>query len=83
MTDPDAAGTAGEGQGPSRAADAPPDAADWLDGDLPTALARLESEMIRRALHAAGNNRAEAARRLGINRQALYEKLRRHGIGDA
>ncbi|MGI3778198.1 MAG: sigma-54-dependent transcriptional regulator [Janthinobacterium lividum] len=57
--------------------------ADWLEGDLPTALARLESEMIRRALHAAGNNRAEAARRLGINRQALYEKLRRHGLGDA
>ena len=58
-------------------------APDWLDGDLPTALARLESEMIRRALHATGQNRAEAARRLGINRQALYEKLRRHGIGDA
>ncbi|MGI4978201.1 MAG: sigma-54-dependent transcriptional regulator [Janthinobacterium lividum] len=66
-----------------RAPDAPPDATDWLEGDLPTALARLESEMIRRALHAAGNNRAEAARRLGINRQALYEKLRRHGLGDA
>ena len=58
-------------------------APDWLDGDLPTALARLESEMIRRALHATGRNRAEAARRLGINRQALYEKLRRHGLGDA
>ena len=39
--------------------------------------------MIRRALHASGHNRAEAARRLGMNRQALYEKLRRHGLGDA
>jgi len=41
------------------------DAADWLAGDLPTALARLEAEMIRRALIASRGNRAEAARRLG------------------
>jgi two-component system NtrC family response regulator len=51
------------------------------DGDLPGAVARLESEMIRRALAAAAGNRAEAARRLGIHRQLLYEKLRRYGIG--
>jgi two-component system NtrC family response regulator len=50
------------------------------DGDLPSAVARLESEMIRRALVAAQGNRAEAARRLGIHRQLLYEKLRRYGI---
>ena len=56
--------------------------ADWLEGALPAALARLEAEMIRRALRASGGNRAEAARRLGINRQALYEKLRRHGPGE-
>jgi DNA-binding NtrC family response regulator len=53
---------------------------DWLDGDLPTAIARLEAAMIRRALAASQGNRAEAARRLGIHRQLLYEKLRRYGI---
>jgi two-component system NtrC family response regulator len=55
-------------------------ATDWLEGDLPTALARLEAAMIRAALEATGGNRAEAARRLGIHRQLLYEKLRRHGF---
>jgi two-component system NtrC family response regulator len=61
---------------------APPGEAgtDWLAGDLPTAVARLEAEMIRRALAAADGNRAEAARRLGIHRQLLYEKLRRLGL---
>ena len=61
---------------------APPDAAatDWLAGDLETAVARLEAEMIRRALAAAGGNRSEAARRLGIHRQLLHTKLQRHGL---
>ncbi len=53
---------------------------DWLAGDLPTATARLEAEMIRRALAAAGGIRAEAARRLGIHRQLLHEKMKRHGL---
>ncbi len=56
-------------------------AEDWLDGDLPSAVARLEQAMLRRALDACGGNRAEAARRLGIHRQLLYDKLRRYGIG--
>jgi DNA-binding NtrC family response regulator len=51
--------------------------ADWLAGDLPTALARVEAEMIRRALVASGGNRSEAARRLGIHRQLLHAKLAR------
>jgi DNA-binding NtrC family response regulator len=55
-------------------------APDWLEGDLPTAVARLETAMIRAALDATGGNRAEAARRLGIHRQLLYEKLRRYGL---
>jgi two-component system NtrC family response regulator len=54
--------------------------ADWLSGDLPGAVARLETEMIRRALAACGGNRAEAARRLNIHRQLLYEKMRRYGL---
>ncbi len=54
-----------------------PDPPDWLAGDLPAALARLEAEMIRRALDASRGNRAEAARRLGIHRQLLHTKLTR------
>lgn len=53
---------------------------DWLDGELPAAVARLEAEMIRRALQACGGSRTDAARRLGIHRQLLYEKLRRYGL---
>lgn len=44
------------------------------------AVARLEREMIRRALEAAGGNRTEAARRLGINRRLLYTKLEEHKL---
>ncbi len=57
-----------------------PPGTDWLEGDLPAAVARLEAEMIQRALKACGGNRTDAARRLGINRQLLYEKLRRYGL---
>jgi DNA-binding NtrC family response regulator len=53
---------------------------DWLAGDLPTALARLEEAMIRRALDACDGNRAEAARRLNVHRQLLYAKMRRYGL---
>ncbi len=53
---------------------------DWLAGDLPTAVARLEAAMIRRALAACGGNRSDAAQRLNINRQMLYTKMRRYGI---
>lgn len=53
---------------------------DWLDGDLDTAIARMETAMIRRALAASGGNRAEAARRLGIHRQMLHTKMRRLGL---
>jgi len=55
-------------------------ATDWLEGDLPGAVARLETAMIRRALLSCHGNRTEAARRLNIHRQLLYEKLRRYGL---
>jgi two-component system NtrC family response regulator len=55
-------------------------ASDWLAGDLPGAVTRLETEMIRRALASCGGNRTEAARRLNIHRQLLYEKMRRYGL---
>ncbi|WP_457104542.1 sigma-54-dependent transcriptional regulator [Methylobacterium sp. P5_C11] len=55
--------------------------ADWLAGDLPGAVARLERTMIAAALRDADGNRARAARRLGIQRQLLYAKIERYGLG--
>jgi DNA-binding NtrC family response regulator len=57
------------------------DATDWLSGDLPSAVSRLEAAMIRRALAACGGNRTEAAKMLGIHRQLLHTKLQRYGLG--
>jgi two-component system NtrC family response regulator len=51
-----------------------------LESDLPSAVARLEAAMIRKALAECGGNRAEAARRLNINRQLLYTKMQRYGL---
>lgn len=48
----------------------------WLDGhSLPQALAALEAAAIRAALVDSGGNKMAAARRLGISRATLYEKL--------
>jgi DNA-binding NtrC family response regulator len=47
---------------------------------LRDALAALERRMIERALARAGNNRAEAARILGIPRPQLYVKMEEHGL---
>ena len=58
----------------------PPSTPDVPAADLPGAVARLEEAMIRRALTETGGNRSEAARRLGIHRQLLHEKLRRYVI---
>jgi two-component system response regulator AtoC len=55
----------------------------FLELPLKEAVAALERELIRRALEATGDNRAEAARRLGINRRLLYSKLDEHGIKSA
>ena len=57
-----------------------PEAPDWADGDLASAVSRLEEFMITRALREAGGNRTEAARRLGIHRQLLYAKIQKYGI---
>ena len=54
----------------------------WLDGDLPTALAKLEKAMIVHALAVCGGRRTEAARRLNINRQLLYAKMQRYGLAE-
>ena len=57
-----------------------PEHADLLEGDLPTATARLERILIQRAITQSSGNRTEAARRLGIHRQLLYKKLRELGL---
>ncbi|MGC9271047.1 sigma-54-dependent transcriptional regulator [Acidiphilium sp.] len=47
---------------------------------LPDAIAATEIALIRAALTRAQGNRTEAARALGISRQALYDRLRRYGL---
>ncbi len=58
-----------------------PGVAAGTDLTLPEAVAKLEQAMIRRALAEGRGSRAEAARRLGINRQLLYDKMKRYGLG--
>src|SRR5262249_37659582 len=43
----------------------------------------LERRAIERALRGAGDNKAKAARKLGISRTQLYTRLRKHGLQDA
>ncbi|MCA1323371.1 sigma-54-dependent transcriptional regulator [Herbaspirillum sp. alder98] len=64
----------------SAAAEPGADATVFWDGKLDEALAHVERVMIQRALAAANDNRAEAARRLGISRQQLYRKLDEYGM---
>lgn len=42
----------------------------------------IEKLCIESALELSGNNRAAAAALLGLSRQSLYSKLRRHGLSD-
>ncbi len=50
---------------------------------LDQALAEVEKEMINNALSIAKNNKAEAAKLLGIPRSRLYRKLEQYGIEHA
>jgi two-component system response regulator HydG len=50
-------------------------------GDLRSRVDAYERSLVEAALAAAGGNRTEAARELGIGRVTLYEKLRRWGLG--
>ena len=54
--------------------------ADWLGGELPATVERLERLLIADALARTQGNRAEAARRLGIHRQLLYRKIAQYGL---
>ena len=60
-----------------------PQREELITGDLLSAVAKLETAMIRKALVAARGNRAEAARRLNIQRQLLYAKMERYGISES
>ncbi len=48
--------------------------------DLRSRVDAYERGLLVEALHAAGGNKSEAARRLGIGRVTLYEKLARYGL---
>jgi two-component system response regulator HydG len=43
-------------------------------------LEEVERETILRTLAAAGGNKSEAARRLGVTRRTLHQKLRKYGM---
>ncbi|WP_187422234.1 helix-turn-helix domain-containing protein [Neomoorella thermoacetica] len=47
---------------------------------LKSAVATAEREVILKALAAAGGNKQEAARLLGIHPSGLYQKLKRYDI---
>ena len=51
--------------------------------DMAAYVAGIERQLIERALDDTGGNRQQAARRLGLKRTTLVEKLRRLGAGDA
>src|SRR5947207_10852701 len=53
---------------------------DLFDLEFFPAIAKLEKTLLQRALAQSAGNRTEAARRLGINRQLLYAKLKEHGL---
>ena len=50
------------------------------DGSLPT-LAEAEARLVAAALTESDGNKNEAARRLGIDRQRLYRKIAKYGLG--
>jgi len=65
---------------PARTAPAEPEAGRGGTFDLKEAQRAAERRAIRRALEAEGGNLTRAAERLGISRQLLSYKMKRHGI---
>jgi two-component system response regulator HydG len=58
----------------------PPDAESPSEDDLKTRVARFERDLLVSALAETDGNQSEAARRLGLSRVTLLDKLRRHGL---
>jgi DNA-binding NtrC family response regulator len=54
--------------------------ADAPTGDLRATLARVERELIQRAVREHGGNLSAAGRSLGVERNLLRYKLRKHGL---
>jgi Nif-specific regulatory protein/two-component system response regulator HydG len=54
-----------------------------FSGSLPAALQKVETAMIKNALARAGGNKSRASRALGITRQGLLKKMKRHGLEGA
>ena len=58
----------------------------WPPGDEQESLSGtyvdVERRMLLRALRQSGNNKSEAARRLGLKRTTFLDKLRRHGLDE-
>jgi two-component system response regulator HydG len=50
----------------------------FMSGDMP--LEDVEKTAILNTLEAAGGNKSEAARRLGITRKTLHKKLKAYGV---
>ena len=51
-----------------------------MNGDGATPLEEVEKATILKTLEAAGGNKSEAARRLGITRKTLHKKLKTYGV---
>lgn len=66
-----------EGGAAARVCDCPPGEP---AAGLPEQVRRLEVTLIKRALAVSGRNKAEAARRLGINPNTLFYKMRLYGL---
>jgi two-component system response regulator HydG len=58
---------------------AAPTAAPLTSGTQHPSLETVERETILKALDAAQGNKSEAARRLGITRRTIHQKLRKYG----
>ena len=65
---------------PSVAAEAPAASEPVMDGKLAPAVDAFERKIILRTLLAVGDNKAEAARVLGVSERTLWYKLKKHGL---
>lgn len=73
--DTDALSDAVMGARPAPATESEPTEAELPEGPLKDVMAQLEERVVRRALDAQNGNRTQAAKALGISRQALQVKL--------